>query len=104
MTDPDSYLSKWTVRTLLLRRLWLTDRDRLRISPGTKWCDFVKTFPDQNDCAAKIAGRVPRPASCTINEFLDHAGLSKLIAPELLTMHLCLVGHTMAFDGLPREQ
>lgn len=94
LTDPDSYLSKWTIRTLLLRRLWVARRGRLQISPETTWREFISTFPDQNNYAQQIAGRFPRAQSCSIREFIEHAGLSSQIAPELLTMHLCLVGQT----------
>ena len=84
MRNVTSYVPLWTMRALLLRRMYSSGASRLRLD-GSSWSEFAATFPDQKKMFEKV---VSRPLTC--KEAMQE---SEYTGPaELLAMYLCFLG------------
>ena len=86
MRDTTSYVPLWTMRALLLRRMWATGTRRLALDDSL-WSDFAATFPDQKKMLSKV---VVAETGLTCRNAMQRC---KYKGPaELLTMYLCFLG------------
>ena len=90
MRNVTSYLPLWTIRAMLLRRMYQEGVTRLR-ADNSPWQEFASTFPDQKQMLSRVV-RGPssqvRGYSCV--EALQHSKYHG--PPELMAMYLCFVG------------
>ena len=86
MTDPNSYICLWTMRAILLRRMYATGATRLSLD-DSPWSDFATTFPDQKNMLSKIVKAEPGMSCRNAIQKSKYKG-----PPELLTMYLCFLG------------
>ena len=89
MQNSTSYIPLWTMRAILLRRMWATGAASLRLD-DCLFKDFASTFPDQKAMLHKIVDYgLQRKQSKTCREVL-HASNYKG-PPELMSMYLCFL-------------
>jgi len=86
MSDPKAYVSLWTMRAMLLRRMYATGATRLALD-NSSWSDFATTFPDQKNMLGKIIKAEP---GLTCRNAMHRGNYDG--PPELLTMFLCFLG------------
>ena len=92
MRNVKKYLTLWTIRAMLLRRMYASGVSRLALDDSL-WSDFAKTFPDQKNMLSKIlASRAGRQAEkgLTCRVALERSLYKG--PPELMTMYLCFLG------------
>ena len=85
MRDVTSYLPLWTIRVLLLRRMYAAGATRLKLD-GTSWNLFAGTFPDQKKMLQKVVQADPGLTCKMAMQRCNYTG-----PPELMTMHLCFL-------------
>ena len=85
MNNVTSYLPLWTMRAILLRRMYASGASRLRLDDSL-FIDFASTFPDQKKMLGKICEVKP---SLTCKAALTTSGYQG--PPELLSMYLCFM-------------
>ena len=86
MKDPKAYVALWTMRAMLLRRMYATGGTRLALD-NSSWSDFATTFPDQKDMLGKLIQAEPGLTCRDAMQRSQYKG-----PPELLTMFLCFLG------------
>jgi len=86
MRDITSYLPLWTMRGMLLRRMYAAGASQLR-RDASLWEDFAAAFPDQKKMLEKIVKSEPGLTCTMALRRMEYKG-----PPELLTMYLCFMG------------
>ena len=85
MRNVTSYLPLWTIRVLLLRRMFAAGATRLKVD-GSSWADFAATFPDQTHMLEKVVQARPAATCKMAMHMCSYTG-----PPQLFTMYLCLL-------------
>ena len=85
MNNVTSYLPLWTMRAILLRRMYAVGASQLQVD-NSLFSDFASTFPDQKKMLEKIVEAKP---SLTCRAALKISGYKG--PPELMTMYLCFL-------------
>ena len=85
MCNTTSYLPLWTMRAILLRRMYAAGTSRLRLD-NSLFSDFASTFPDQKKMLEKIVQAKP---GLTCKEALQMSSYKG--PPELMSMYLCFL-------------
>ena len=85
MNDVTSYLPLWTMRAILLRRMYAAGTPRLQLD-NSSFSDFASTFPDQNKMLEKIVEIKP---SMTCKAAMKMSGYTGPL--ELMAMYLCFL-------------
>ena len=85
MNNIKSYLPLWTMRAILLRRMYASRARRLRVDKSL-FSAFASTFPDQKNMLAKIVEITP---DLTCKMAIKRSGYQG--PPELLAMYLCFL-------------
>ena len=81
------YLAKWTVRCMLLNRLYRQGR---KLVPGScTWRDFCKAGPDQKCNMQVLSGYRHRRRNILVKALLKDVGYKA--PPELVSMYLCFL-------------
>ena len=84
MRDVKSYVPLWTMRAILLRRMYASGVSRLRLD-ASSWSEFAATFPDQKKMFEKV---VSQPLTCkAAMQESEYTGPA-----ELMAMYLCFLG------------
>lgn len=86
MRDVTSYLPLWTMRAMLLRRMYAAGVSRLRLDDSS-WSDFAAGFPDQKKMFKKVI-KAERGLTCKMA--IQRSGYTG--PAELLSMYLCFLG------------
>lgn len=86
MRNVTSYLPLWTMRAILLRRMYAAGASRLQVD-NSLFGDFASTFPDQMKMLDKIVGAKPELLTC--KAVLKMSGYTG--PPELMAMYLCFL-------------
>ena len=85
MNHVTSYLTSWTMRAILLRRMYAAGASQLRVD-NSSFSDFASTFPDQKKMLEKIVVATP---GLTCRAALKMSGYKG--PPELMSMYLCFL-------------
>ena len=85
MNNVTSYLTLWTMRAILFRRMYAAGASQLRVD-NSLFSDFASTFPDQKKMLEKIV--VAKPG-LTCRAALNMSGYKG--PPELMSMYLCFL-------------
>ena len=86
MRNTKSYMPLWTMRAMLLRRMYAAGATRLALGVSL-WSDFAATFPDQKKMLEKIIKAEPGLTCRNAIQRSKYQGTA-----ELLAMYLCFVG------------
>ena len=86
MRNETSYLPLWTMRIMLLRRMYIAGATRLRVD-NSLWSAFAMTFPDQKTMLDRVVKAEPGLTCAMAIRKCGYTG-----PPELMTMYLCFLG------------
>ena len=91
MRDQTSYLPLWTIRAMMMRRMYIQGLSRIR-ADNSSWEEFTKTFPDQKGMFKRIipATLIRQIGKVSCVEMFKHSGYKG--PPELMSMYLCFCG------------
>ena len=85
MRNVKSYLPLWTMRCVLLRRMYAVGASRLAVD-NSLFKGFASTFPDQHKMLQKVVQAGPRMTTRVALRKARYIG-----PPELMSMYLCFL-------------